>query len=956
MKSNNDLKIEFVDDLPIINLSNKLLILNTAKKDLKYDWLNFIEFLITNEMRNKKAFQKNKVIQDYKYGSRDFLNFPKSLKQLFGFDEGMKVLQFIFNSGIYTVKLTATFDKLMNYYNNNDRQVTGSTLTPKGVIGRFFMYLWMKEKVLLPTYGGNLGKLKMDFEPYMVDINFYGDIVKMIKEELSEKMEIQNLNLFSFVIMSTKWNCTQDINNEDITLYQKYCFEHTEFEPLLRRRNTLLNILRKLLILGGRKDISTPQEYVKTIKNNPQKEHYDMNNPIGWLSIDETSKLYRIKVDALEFLEQLRLGGMQKKTTKKYLVSINHLLRYIVQLEDTFEDLNAVWIESLYDPASSTNLYNHLKQINEKEKSAAENMSYISKFLEFSGLLTEFSRKYRPKIKAKKRKTTSRNAMSLDMLNHLKDIIDTRPPRSGTNWNPSKADLGWWKHKNIYPVFPIMLMMHLRIPIRGGQLRHLCRINSLVFNEITGELDRFIINTDKNVNREFLHEIPNVWEELNILGNYLKWHKEYYPSLPRYKYNDDDNTPWEDIEPLFLIPGSLNPITFYQYKVYFTKLICIYQIEMDQMFEKKEVKYKVQVAKKKDGSEFYKDRSEIDFIPDTNLIRDVEIVYDIHSIRVSGITRYLEMGVNLYVIQMLTGHVDLNMIVSVYTKFTHNEKKEILRTAVNQIDFSEEDDFLLNVESFIYDEIPNNYDMTSSKGVKKAFKDNGLFSLSRNSYSGNSIKIDVELGTDIAIDRHPSLWTPMVHGICPATTCLEGRDRKCSLCPYFITGRLFIKGIKHMANLAMTSFYRLSKEFEEDKQVSSRFGDSKSSIMELKMEEILGWHEILDKIDRDINGIDDTNYLPAVLNSNNIGLEEKPIELAYLENCYSAKRMGVEQDHYGLKVLTIRAIKLASKMRESEKIDQLISDEIYAVDYLMGYYNEYRSNNLLPEFIKELTS
>ena len=38
---------------------------------------------------------------------------------------------------------------------------------------------------------------------------------------------------------------------------------------------------------------------------------------------------------------------------------------------------------------------------------------------------------------------------------------------TNTKWDLSKANLDWWPHKNVYPIFPIMLLLHLLIPIRG---------------------------------------------------------------------------------------------------------------------------------------------------------------------------------------------------------------------------------------------------------------------------------------------------------------------------------------------------------------------------------------------------------------------------------------------------------------------------------------------------------
>lgn len=80
---------------------------------------------------------------------------------------------------------------------------------------------------------------------------------------------------------------------------------------------------------------------------------------------------------------------------------------------------------------------------------------------------------------------------------------------------------------------------------------------------------------------------------------------------------------------------------------------------------------------------------------------------------------------------MLTGHVDYNMIINVYTKFTQEEKKDILKSAVQKLRFDQPEMLVENIENFIYDEIPSNYDIKNPKDVKRAFLENGLFSMQR---------------------------------------------------------------------------------------------------------------------------------------------------------------------------------------------------------------------------------
>lgn len=76
--------------------------------------------------------------------------------------------------------------------------------------------------------------------------------------------------------------------------------------------------------------------------------------------------------------------------------------------------------------------------------------------------------------------------------------------------------------------------------------------------------------------------------------------------------------------------------------------------------------------------------------------------------------------------------------------------------------------------------------------------------------------------------------------------------------------------------------------------------------------------------------------------------------ITYLESCYNAKLMGVEQDDYGMKLLTIKAVPYAQKMQDEDKIMDIVNDKISAIDYLMEHYINAKNNNLLTSFIKKL--
>ncbi len=59
-----------------------------------------------------------------------------------------------------------------------------------------------------------------------------------------------------------------------------------------------------------------------------------------------------------------------------------------------------------------------------------------------------------------------------------------------------------------------MMLFGYYIPVRGEQVRNLCRRKDAFVIE-NGRVEKIIINTDKNLNRKNYQELPCVWEDLH---------------------------------------------------------------------------------------------------------------------------------------------------------------------------------------------------------------------------------------------------------------------------------------------------------------------------------------------------------------------------------------------------------------------------------------------------------
>jgi hypothetical protein len=342
-------------------------------------------------------------------------------------------------------------------------------------------------------------------------------------------------------------------------------------------------------------------------------------------------------------------------------------------------------------------------------------------------------------------------------------------------------------------------------------------------------------------------------------------------------------------------------------------------------------------------------------------MKNIAVAYDLHSIRVTGATRYLEAGLGIRTVMGLTGHDSEETLVRIYIRLTRKEKENTLRSAVDRIYFGDNNTLIESASGLLKGEFTKAYNQGEDT-LSKAFNDNKLTSFYRKD-SINDTGNKRESGIEVALGKHPSTWRPMIHGICPSVKCPEGRENKCSLCPYLITGKLFVNGITHQLNNLFATFQRESLEMKREEKEKHYDNHAKTEGLETLLEEILGWQEILSKISTDIaeDSVDKSKSKSkqvALLKKKStqvFGIEKIETELAYLKNVYDAEIIGVEKDIFGMKILTIKAMKVAAEMGDMEMLNSVSSNERKALDLLMGFYtNKLESKDEVNKFITSI--
>ncbi len=930
-----NLEIKFVDELPPVNNTTDFLLLKNSKNDIASLWYEFLQKIIILSVTQKDCF---KTISNALKENMQLHELKRShARDLLGIGDKLSVIDIIHSDGESKLVPLVNFRELAKIYTNPNEEIFKQMM-----MDRFFVFLYNKSILLYPIVNKTKNYSRpSDWSLFVQNTEVLDFINRRYDIKETSNIKTFQLNAIISVLCSTTWKKVEDIKDKDITVLEDI-FKNAEKETKgkLAYTSSILTELRLALIDVGRADISKPKAIIRNEKDYSKKRKFNFIDTVTYPHLEY------LKDKAIGYYDILVNDGLAASTIQGEQTAVVNFFHYLMKYyPDSKIDIKVV--EEIFEPNNPVNLYEILST---KQSSAQATLNKIVKFLVYCDLFSMKAKKNIPKRKSKVSRSPYRSAMPKDMIVHILDIIKNRPPLLKTTWDRNKADISWWKFE-VYPIYPLMMLFGYYIPVRGEQVRNLCRAKSFIIKEDI--LQTLVINTDKNVNRKELQEIPCVWDDLQIFVPFLKWHKEYYKNIPLVKYHNDVNSPWEDIEPLFNTPQYLEPIAQKTHYAYHKKLLCQYQLEIIEKAksEKKDIYPVIAWAKK--GKKFFESVLELNRCSIKRL-DDIEIMYDLHSLRVTGATRYLESGLGIKVVMMLTGHTTPDTLLRVYVNLTLDEKKDKLKSAIKNIYFGEPKELLESTADLISGELVDAYEKGGDR-LSDALKQNHLFSLERQLPEGSTFT-KYTPGIEIATRNHPSTWSPLVHGLCPAVTCPDGREHKCSLCPYLITGRFFANGIASKANQALAKFQRDSLQKEEEEKKGYK-NSALANSLELQLEEILGWWEIIEKIDKkpSTKGKSDGGKNTQIINKNEASIfatDTYETELTYLANAYDAKMIGVEQDILGLKILTIKAIKVANANKDNKAISLLAQDENSAIDYLMSHYtNKQISSNGFKKFI-----
>jgi len=702
---------------------------------------------------------------------------------------------------------------------------------------RLFLY-WLKDKGLMlwpffpEDYFLKVGELYAADE--FINAPFFADIMAY-KEK--DKRFIAKSALFLYLSVNVK--AIEQISEEELSDYEKRVESH--YSPIKETRVKQRHNLRKMLAFYNG-DIKTVFQKKKETRDSKKTPNYVLEyNLTG-----RHESLQEALHDANKYLERKhKIDRVVRSTLAQIKSQIGKYLDFLISLEG-FSYSNKS-LNRIFDYPDSENTFQEYVILHPDIKAKGELLNTIFEMYHAIKKGEVFPKINLPVIPRGYTRNI-RSAITDEVYDIIVDVILNDPPQSSYYWTPSRANLDWWPHKSIYPALPLMVYLHLIIPLRGEQIRSLDAQNFLI-QDMHKKIIGFYVNTDKNKNRKEKFIVPNLWgDELKIFEDYLAWHSEYFPNARKYNYKGEENQTHDSFIPLFMARNETTPIQQYAHMNYWKRVLVKAQLSLIDEYGDE---YQDSLVEMKNGAERIKSPRELDDKDDIFLSRFVSAKYDIHSLRVTGATRYIKMGFPVNLVKKLTGHEGINTLFNIYVDLDTAKTAE----RINGADLPSLVESTQETSSFVKKVFGTVSDVET---VISKMRDNGLFFLER--ITNEKLELD-----DMSM---PLSWKSFSYGICTRAQCPAGVENKCSLCPFLATGRPFIAGIALQAELKFMRMAWIANQIHNNRK-NGKADQNPPLRRELKIhsEELAGWIEIINKVEVD-NSPGHNDNLPVKSDAN----------------------------------------------------------------------------------------
>ncbi|KAB7891529.1 site-specific integrase [Poseidonibacter ostreae] len=675
-------------------------------------------------------------------------------------------------------------------------------------------------------------------------------------------------------------------------------------------------------------------------KSNKMTE--DNENPIrkilswqGALNIYETKRLANeIKLTPLEILSKTtevdeylldlfakyfsnkKSSPQEIKLTKLIVLFLQYLTNTMKEI--TFEKLRFFFATSIIDRSNFENEINsgflkYLKNSNSGKSVQQKLQLIVFQVIESSDKYAgSYPKSHLVKLDFKpKKRAIARLAFDKRIIHQMKKICLYNPPRDNyyikTNFEQKNKI---WKHfDTVEPQLPIMLFTHLCLPWRTEHIISMDRNNFLVKDE-KNNIIAWQITTDKNQDNDFQIErefIDNVFyfeddkydsiDVMELLNETIDHSKNSFPSLKPLLRKE--NTNWGKIEPILCRNSAIGFITIEIYTGYYYKVLLKALFELG--YSNEEINYYLQLTDS--GKEYFKNNlfefKSIDNLTLGNIKKYFSSEhYGPHSLRKTNITYLVKQGKVFEFILKLSGHTGHSTVLQVYIDFNFLSKLSIREDMETNIleKFGQKDD---NTRSTARDIMKNlrKYHLEDKNKIIKILEKKDLFF---SPYILSKNKKYVEKNKDIlSTTLSPIFWQDLTTGICTsALNCPESLINCCSICPYFITGPIFIDSINSkimQLSTRITEYYRII----EDNLINENLNHNEAVLYEEELNLLLaqnyGYTRIIELFNNIIYSYiqedeHKNNNLPAINNFSLIKYDHIPFYNAQLEIYKSSKK------------------------------------------------------------------
>ena len=696
----------------------------------------------------------------------------------------------------------------------------------------FLFFLHAKNKIILPfSYLYDIcfshRKVQVELPYYLANHSINNNMLKAIQENRLNVKDDKYKRIFQFFLLSLPRN------------FSIKKIEYKHLVPLLNRnKNDFKRVSEILNTLGA-----------NILDDKPKFKYVDRY--IKYTKIEKYNKLVKIFNKAMNRAYKLGNYVKEKSVYKDWSIAYADFFEF---LESNYQDeaLSESFLYKIFDYPDEENILTYQEYVQKLK------VSQNTKDRKFTPLIVSFSGDcpYKSLGNLKDKKpvfdNTSKNndtrkkrgaIKSFVALAKIEDILRNRPPKSDyyKKLNIDAKYTDWWEHYDIVaPMEPLILLMHLYIPARGINFRLADRNSFLVKNE-SGNVSGYHFTHDKNKKRKTPYIAPNIWgDDLKIIENFVEYSKIHFPNQKAIKY--DKQNP-NGIVPLFPNAKGTGFYTEGQHMNYWKRVLLKAQVELNSEDNTENI---ILVYLKNSKAEMPKKSEDVDNLSQAYM-DNFDVRYDLHSLRHTGATRYANAGMPLGLLKLLTGHIDLNVLQLVYIEIDEARMikvwEELQGTNLSGLNLADAGSKLIDNIKKVTKEIllENNPEQLLSLLKKEKY-------LTIGSYLSSTNLVIYSLEDFSKID--PVFWTFKRTGICTSSTCPQGLENRCSLCPHFLTSPAYMHEISAQVNLQN---YRLSKYINMIKE-NHKNGNHENNMAirtsaQLELEEMLGWTEILKALD-----------------------------------------------------------------------------------------------------------